>query len=799
MRMKFFKVIFFILILILHSKNIFCQSGTLDNIAASVNSYQKQNLQEKIFVHTDKSFYVAGEIIWFKIYNVDGASYQLLDVSKVAYIEIIGKDQKPVLQAKISLKGGLGDGSFYLPFSINSGNYILRAYTNWMKNFSPDYFFEKNITIINTTKKLGLRPKTDSVNYDVQFFPEGGNLINDIESKVAFKTVDRSGNSVDFDGIIIDQHNDTVIKFHPLKFGIGNFSFTPAAGNQYKAIIKTADGKSTTVDMPAPLSQGYVMQLKDTADNRLAITVSGSDKFANQPVFLFTHSRKNLKVVQMQQVTDGKTVFIISKDSLENGISYFTVFNNNRQPVCERLFFKKPGAQLMVDVKSDQQDYSLRKKVNVDISAADISGSPVISNLSMAVYKTDSLQPVDENNIRNYLFLTSELQGNVESPEYYFQQNNSEVAEATDNLMLTHGWRRFRWEDAMQTKNPLFEFAPEYEGHIVTGKVIDKNTGDPVEDVITFLSVPARNFQLASAMSDAHGVLRFDVKNFFGDDGIAVQTANVQDSNYRIDINNPFSEKNSSYKISEFDYKTNLVNALRSSSVNTQVRNIYRGDSLQTFFATIPKDSTAFFGKPDQKYLLDDYTRFTTMEEVMREYVANILVKNQSGHFHYKVLNYPYRLFFEDDPLVLFDGVPVSDMNKIIAFDPLKIKKIELMNRKYFLGPYTADGIISYSTYNGDLAGFQFDPNVLILKYDGLQLQREFYSPVYETQDQVGSRQPDFRNLLFWSPEVNTNDSGKKQISFYTSDIKGKYVVVVEGISADGKAGVNTATFTVGN
>jgi uncharacterized protein YfaS (alpha-2-macroglobulin family) len=88
---------------------------------------------------------------------------------------------------------------------------------------------------------------------------------------------------------------------------------------------------------------------------------------------------------------------------------------------------------------------------------------------------------------------------------------------------------------------------------------------------------------------------------------------------------------------------------------------------------------------------------------------------------------------------------------------------------------------------------------VLILKYDGLQLQREFYSPVYGSQEQVGSREPDFRNLLFWSPEVNTNASGKKQISFYTSDVKGKYVVVVQGITADGKAGVNTATFTVGN
>ncbi|HLY70935.1 MAG TPA: hypothetical protein VKR53_14480, partial [Puia sp.] len=262
MRIKFFKTIFFILILILYSKNIFSQSGVLDNIAASVNGYQKQYLQEKIYVHSDKSFYVAGEIIWFKIYNVEAASYQLLDISKVAYVEIIGKDQKPVLQAKISLKGGLGDGSFYLPFSINSGNYILRAYTNWMKNYSPDYFFEKNITIINTTKKLGLRPKTDSADYDVHFFPEGGNLVNDMGSKVGCKTVDRSGSGVDFEGIIVNQHNDTITRFHPLKFGIGNFSFTPASGDQYKAIIKTADGKLTTVDLPQPLSQGFVMQLK---------------------------------------------------------------------------------------------------------------------------------------------------------------------------------------------------------------------------------------------------------------------------------------------------------------------------------------------------------------------------------------------------------------------------------------------------------------------------------------------------------------------------------------------------------
>ena len=794
----FKRVFFLIFITILFFENIYCQSEFVTNVKTSFTDYSNRYLQEKVFVHTDKSFYVSGEIIWFKIYNVDAASDNLLDISKVAYVEIINKDQKPILQTKISLNKGLGSGSFYLPFSIASGNYIFRAYTSWMKNFSADFFFEKNITIINTTKKFGLKPKTDSSDYDIRFFPEGGNLVNDMESKVAFRVVNRSGNGIYFDGMIIDQRNDTVVRFHPSKFGIGNFIFTPVTGNQYRAVIKAPDDKSITVDLPAPYSQGYVMQLKDTSENRLSITVSASEKFADKTIFLFVHNKKNIKIAQMQQLSEGRSVFIINKDSLESGVSYFTVFNSNRQPVCERLFFKRPKQQLIIDLKSDQQNYSIRKKINLNISSADISGNAVSSNLSMGVYKTDSLQKADDDNIITYLFLTSELQGNIESPEYYFLENNSEVSEATDNLMLTHGWRRFKWEDILQTKTPSFEFAPEYAGHIITGKVINKNTGDPAEDVTAFVSVPAKNYQVESAVSDAQGVVKFDIRNFFGTDDIAVQTANPLDTNYRIDITNPFSEKNFTNKISELN-PSRSVNALVSNSISSQVQNIYAGENLQKFYAHEIADSTAFYGKPDQSYLLDDYTRFNTMEEVMREYIANITVRKHDGHFHYKVLNYPYKLFFEDDPLVLFDGVPVSDMNKIIAFDPLKVRKIELMNRKYFLGHYVADGIISYTTYNGDLAGFQFDPNVLILKYEGLQLQREFYSPIYETQDEIESRLPDFRNVLYWSPDVNTNESGKKQISFYTSDVKGKYIVVVQGITNDGKAGVQTATFTVGN
>src|ERR1700721_2638940 len=133
-----FSALIFLLVL---SASVWGQDDAQHFIQSRFNQYNEQVLQEKVFVHTDKSFYLAGEVLWFKIYNVEGSSNTPLDLSKLAYVEILNTEQKAVLQAKVSLKKGSGSGSFFLPLSLISGNYILRAYTNWMKNFSPEYFF----------------------------------------------------------------------------------------------------------------------------------------------------------------------------------------------------------------------------------------------------------------------------------------------------------------------------------------------------------------------------------------------------------------------------------------------------------------------------------------------------------------------------------------------------------------------------------------------------------------------------------------------------------------------------------
>jgi hypothetical protein len=90
------------------------------------------------------------------------------------------------------------------------------------------------------------------------------------------------------------------------------------------------------------------------------------------------------------------------------------------------------------------------------------------------------------------------------------------------------------------------------------------------------------------------------------------------------------------------------------------------------------------------------------------------------------------------------------------------------------------------------------DPNVIALEYEGLQMQREFYSPIYETDVQIKSRIPDFRNLLYWSPDLKTRADGNTEISFYSSDREGRYIAVIQGMTTDGKTGSQSLQFEVG-
>lgn len=756
----------------------------------SFDTHAQNTLQEKLFVHTDKSVYLAGELLWFKIYCVNALTHKPLDLSKVAYVDISDKNNTPVLQAKIALKHGSGAGSIYMPVNIANGNYRLRAYTNWMKNNAPDLYFEKIIEIVNPQLSVVAGTKTAATPaFDIQFFPEGGSLVAGFTNKIAFKATDADGRGLAaYTGAVINQNNDTVARFKPFKFGIGSFSFIPVAGNTYKAVVKTANAKAATAALPAVSATGYALHLTDNGSGPLQVNISSGN---NGTVYLFGHTRGQAKILQTALLSNNSATFSIDREKLGEGVSSITIFNENKQPVAERLYFKQPGKKLFIDATPDAQLYSLRKRAGIDISAKDAAGKAQLADLSMSVYRVDSLQGIDNENIYSYLWLRSDLEGNIESPAYYFNGETTETREALDNLMLSQGWRRFKWNEVTTNKAPVFKFLPEYNGHLVTASINSKDN-KPVKDAIAYMGIPGKFSQMYAAKSDSIGRLIFNTHNFYGPGEIVVQTNRMVDSVSKIEVNSPFSEEYSKWALPAFGLNDAARRSVEEHNLSMQSLNIYAGNKLKIFAPVA--DSTRFFDKPDKSYLLDNYTRFATLEEVFREYVPEVDITKRGNDFFLRTIS--KNGFLPDPPLVLLDGVPVFNTTKIIGIDPLKIYKLQNVRDTYYWGPAKHDGIVNLFTYKGDLAGVEMDPNAVVIDYEGMQLQREFYAPMYDTEARAKSHLPDFRNLLYWQPSIITGAQSNK-LSFYTSDLPGTYIGLVQGIDANGNAAAKYFKFEV--
>ena len=777
----------------------FAQSEKLAGIEKSYVAYSQNNLREKIYIHTSSPAYLCGEVFWFKAYLSNAVNHQPLGLSKIVYVELLDKAKQPVLQGKISMKDGMGSGSFYLPSTMISGNYLLRAYTNWMKNFSPGGYFEKSITVINTSKKIDSSLARPKVNYTANFFPEGGNLVSGLQSLVAFKVVDEKNKGVQCEGVIVDQFNDTVIHFKSHQFGMGHFLIKPDSGKSYTAIINLKNGVSIKKDLPQLFSAGYVMHLADIDLKNLKISIQtkGLQKNISTDVYAIIQNYGRISFAKFEYLENGNATFLISKDSLREGISQITIFNSNKQPVCERLYFKRPQHKMVILVKADNDNYTLRSKVTVGLSTTNESGKPLSGNLSAAVYQLDNLNQSEQGNIFNYLWLSSGLQGEVENPDYYFINDNDETNAAVDELMLTQGWRKFDWENIFKNDKPSFTYIPEYVGHIITGRVLNENTKNPVAGVNVYLSVAGKRVQLHGCISDSAGFVHFEMKDFFGANQVVMQTNTGKEKLYQFEIFNPYSEKFSGTVLPVFNFEEKYIKDLESGHIRMGVQNAYHQSQLQQLAQPVV-DSLPFYFKPYKTYYLDDYKRFTTMEEVMREYVTEVNVRRNGSNYRLVTLNAPAiklssfqtaEIQMEKNPLVLLDGVPVFEINKIIAYDPLKVDKLEVVAEKYHLGSIVSYGVVSYTTYKGNLEGFTLDPNDLVLDYEGLQQERIFYSPQYNTDEEKESRLPDFRSLLYWTPELIPNSEGKVSFSFYTGDIPGKYLVSMQGLALDGAAG----------
>ncbi|SES76119.1 hypothetical protein [Hymenobacter actinosclerus] len=776
---------------------------SLGGLTGQLARHARQLPREELFLHFDRPLYLSGETMWFKLYATGGPQGRPQALSSVAYVEVLDAGRRPVLRGKVPLREATGQGTFLLPASLPSGRYTVRAYTRWMRNFGPQAFFHGTVTVVNTFAASGAVPAPDSAALEARFFPEGGELVRGLRSKVAFKVTDKRGRAVAATGTVLDAQGTAVANFSTRRGGMGSFEFTPATGaGAYSAVINRAAGpgqprpQAFTSRLPAVREQGYVLSLAPAASpGQLLLTVQSTP---GQPetVLLLAHARQQAALARPLRLQNGRAELVVNQRELPDGVSRFTLFSEARQPLAERLFFQRPRHGLALTARPDQPRYSPRAKVSLNVAATNAAGP---ASLSVAVYRLDSLSAATNPTIDQYLGLTSELRGSVENPGYYFAATGPEAEAATDELLLVQGWSRFTWADVLRPAAGPPAFQPELYGPVVQARLTRANSEEPRAGLTTYFSSPSRVVRLYTDYSDANGLLRFEPGNLYGPQTVMLQTDPRQDSTARITLLDPYSEQFATLPTPPaFDLTTRFRTDYARRHLQAQVQTVFAGRKYDRY-RVMPTDSVPFYGRPDATYPLDSYTRFKVFEEVLREYVPGVIVRIRNDGFHLMTMDNISKSLFQENPLVLLDGVPVFNVNKIMAMNPLKVQRLDVVNSRYFQGEAAYDGIVSFRTYKGNLEGFQLDPRVLIQEYEGLQEKREFYAPRYDTPEQQRSRRPDMRELLYWNPAVTVAGSGTapQPLEFFTGDQPGRYLIEVQGLDATGAAGSSRSTFEV--
>lgn len=355
------------------------------------------------------------------------------------------------------------------------------------------------------------------------------------------------------------------------------------------------------------------------------------------------------------------------------------------------------------------------------------------------------------------------------------------------------------WKNDLTKKTTLpFSnlFLPEYEGHILRGNLLENpnNNQSTNEEIITpFLSFVDDEVRVFRGSLNEKKEVYYVTKranNFHQ----AVTTVFTEPANtkYRIDLLSPFSE--------HVFRKLPKVNIYESWLDELQKRNV----ALQSFYlfdspVRIDHDSIkAYFQwKPDVLYNLDDYTRFSSMEDVIIEIVSAVRFRDINGKRSLQILLGDASGYIPVPTLVLLDGVPIMDHEDIFNYDPYNVKRIEVYRGRFVFGNSYCNGIVNFKSINNDLTNFRLNQSTQLLPYEMPQENVRFSTPDYSKKEMKNSHLPDFRHTLLWEPEVQIEGKNVIEIPFWTSDYTGEFKIVLEGITTLGEVVYSEEKFTV--
>ncbi|MEJ5994907.1 carboxypeptidase-like regulatory domain-containing protein [Pedobacter sp. Du54] len=754
--------------------------------------------QEKVHLHLDKPYYAIGEDMWIKGYVVTAEKNEPSLLSAVLYVDLIDQYNTIKKTAKLEVVKGLAYGNITLIDSLSPGNYHIRAYTNYMRNYDARFFFQKDIIIGSLIEKMpASSKKEEKIELDLQFFPEGGNMLAGVRGKVGIKAVTNDGLGANLSGYIENHNGEKVAVFTTEHAGMGSFAFRPEKNEKYTAIVTLADGQARAFKLPDVKENGYALGLTATSE---AINV----KIATTPALI--GNKEVLVIAQANGVVCASFPFTPIKEvtitpiKLENfptGIVQFTAFDAEGKPLSERLIFVNHNDALDINVNTNSVALT-KGKTEMKLATLNSNKKPVEASFSVSItdLKQIAQNEDDETTILSNLLLTSDLKGFVEQPNYYFSKVDENKIRQLDNLLLTQGWRRFVWEDIMAEKEPEISFRPEITLE-VSGKITGANDIDLPKANVTLISTTPGFFLKLDTVSDARGNFVFDRLEV--PDSVNFMLKSVYGKGQNKDIKLTLNQRPKVTPYKTIRKTVDLAPYLEITKKSFQELGKFKGEgiALNTVTITKQREMKSPLNVPNSANASGSVDYLITRK--MLEVENNVMM----------VFHRAPGIRVAGDGIVvdtrknkvmrlIVDGTEIDQSAQpyfLKSINPKDLEGIEILTSSYNTSVLGGGGTIYVTTKRG-AGAISSATNTAKITNAGFSVRKEFYVPNYD-DPKTNNQLQDLRSTVYWNPKITTDEKGLASFSFFNAGTPGKYQVTIEGLDTFGNLGRKVYTYEV--
>ncbi len=734
--------------------------------ALSAKNFQAPTiLKEELRVITDRDTYLAGEDILFSAMATTN-DWQDPAVSNVLYVELYKSDYSTLSRLKFQMVEGQVSGAFPIPKVILSDHYYLRAYTQYMRNFPAEIFFNKRITILN--------PEIPSQNNEpkmatVKLWPENGHLISGINSKIVLQVDERLVKDMDH-FLISNTEGDIHIKDQCLDNGLAQFELTPNDSLDYEVKLIMNNGDSLVKAFPETTPDGIALSIEEKEYDYIIAIHTHEEAYKNTTVrlqWLLADLCPQYEVPL--HLTDGNSQISIAKKWMQQGLNYLVLRDASDEIIYVRPVYHLANKK-QAHIRLADRQLSSRTKVSIDLKDW---GDHTVLRVVKSGTVSDERQLLPNYVIHNPFLLDSYLSSSSSIDETVIKQ-------VDQSLILN--WAMFntsRFKNKIKTacKDDL-QWLPETRDVSLSGVVRQKTSHLPVPNAMVFASVLGDVHQIHSYQTGEDGQFYFSLNQLSDFKDVCI-CSDLEDDNVEVLVYNDYAVDFANINHLPLQIDSTMIALVEQMWVNQQTGKVF---AEKTELEYIQPDSLAFaFSNPRISIALSDYIALPNLYEVFNEIIPFVDARKKKDHYYLSVLS-DNKLLAYERPLILVDNLPVFDIDQLMDIHPSKIERINVYNTNYTYGDLVIRGLILIKTNTENFGGLEAPINSVFLEFQTLSPNIELTFPDYSKST---DKLPDFRNLLYWNPSASADHTGQ-QIEFYTGDRRGPYELIINGYDQEG-------------